>query len=266
MVGEGVKPTEVARRLGVSRSSVYEWLKRMGTGGDRELETRPRSGRPRVIDERLVRFVARMVANTDPRHSHHLSGLWSRQSIGELVQSRLEAKLSRWSVGRLLQQLGLEPQRPSFEAWRSHPGDIGHWARKQLPWLRDYAKGMGAKCYFTDLALIDYKSHVGPAWREGVDSIPRRSDCSMISAISPTRTVRFMIAERNDTAARFGRFIERLMVAESGDVVLIVVDDFASHIRTAREVVRKFDGRLHLYLISSYDPERIPREIKPKKV
>ena len=49
-------------------------------------------------------------------------------------------------------------------------------------------------------------------------------------------------------------------------MVLIVVDDFASHIRTAREVVRKFDGRLHLYLISSYDPERIPREIKPKKV
>ena len=54
--------------------------------------------------------------------------------------------------------------------------------------------------------------------------------------------------------------------AAEDQTTAIVVDDFASHIRTAREVVRKFDGRLHLYLISSYDPERIPREIKPKKV
>src|SRR3712207_6841422 len=51
LAGEGTPNTEIAARVGTSRPTVNLWRRRYATGGLAALGDRPRSGRPRQIDE-----------------------------------------------------------------------------------------------------------------------------------------------------------------------------------------------------------------------
>src|SRR3954470_3929193 len=54
LAGEGHSNTEIAARVGVSRPTVIHWRDRYGEGGVAALGDRPRSGRPRRVDEAQV--------------------------------------------------------------------------------------------------------------------------------------------------------------------------------------------------------------------
>src|SRR6478735_4097798 len=54
LAGEGHSNTEIAARVGVSRPTVIHWRERYGEGGVAALEDRPRSGRPRRVDQAQV--------------------------------------------------------------------------------------------------------------------------------------------------------------------------------------------------------------------
>jgi len=54
LFGDGKSTTEIAARVGVSRPTVIHWRERYGEGGVAALEDRPRSGRPRRVDEAQV--------------------------------------------------------------------------------------------------------------------------------------------------------------------------------------------------------------------
>ena len=47
-------------------------------------------------------------------------GLWTTDMIATLIRRRLGVRLSRSSVSRLLNQLGLSAQRPLWRAYSGH--------------------------------------------------------------------------------------------------------------------------------------------------
>jgi transposase len=49
LLGTGLAQVEIARRLGVSRSAVCQWIQRASRGGIAALLSRPRPGRPKQI-------------------------------------------------------------------------------------------------------------------------------------------------------------------------------------------------------------------------
>lgn len=266
MVQKGIPPTEVASMLNVSTSSVFDWLARYRAGGWGGLKTGARSGRPKKLNGKQMKFVFDTVTNKNPLQLHFSFALWTCEMIGKVIYDEFGIKLSRWSISRLLKQLGLSPQRPNFRAWEQDPDKAKRWASKQFPAIRAYAKRIGAKVYFADEASIRSDYHAGTTWAEKgktpvIKSTGQRFSCNMVSAISPSGGLRFMVTDRRMNADLFCEFIDRVMHGEEG-TVLMIVDGHPSHRakKTQRFIKDRYNGRFKLYLLPGYSPEMNPDE------
>lgn len=256
---------EVSRNLGVSRGSVFNWLARYRKGGRQALATRPRSGRPRKIDDEELLAVAKMIVEPSPLELGCPLALWSRDIICEMVRARIQGEISRWSISRLLGHLGLVPQRPDFRAWEKDPDQVRRWVSRQFPALKAYAKRIRARIFLVDEAPIRADTPIGRVWVNlGRESATVRcgeeSICTMISAIPPSGSLRFMVSNRRLTSSIFREFLDRLMTHEDRPVMLITARHSALATGVTRRYIEKFGGRLLLYVIPSYDPDFNPYE------
>ena len=103
LAAQGVPNTEIAERLGVSRPTVIGWRRRYQDGGVEGLVDRPRSGRPRQIDEDMrLDIVARTLAGPPRRLgvTH-----WSTRLLAEQVG------VSNFTVAMIWREFGLKPHR-----------------------------------------------------------------------------------------------------------------------------------------------------------
>ena len=265
MVQRGIPPTEVARQLNVAESSIFEWLARYRKGGWNGLKTRKRSGRPPKLDAKAMKWVFDTVTGKSPLQLNFAFALWTCQMVAKLIKEEFGVELSRWSVSRLLSQLGLSPQRPNFRAWEQDPDKARRWASRQFPALRAYAKRIGAKVYFADEASIRSGYHSGTTWAvrgktPTVRATGQRFICNMLSAVSPSGELRFMVTDKRCNSALFCEFLDRLMQGEEGHVLLIVDGHPAHRAKATKEHLKTFDGRLHLYQLPGYSPELNPDE------
>ena len=103
---EGLKNTEIARRLGVTRPMVTKWRNRFAEYRLDGLTDEPRPGRPRTITDEQVEEVIVKTLETTPRDATH----WSTRSMAA------EVGLTQNAVLRIWQAFGLQPHR--VEHWK----------------------------------------------------------------------------------------------------------------------------------------------------
>jgi transposase len=96
--GEGVR--EMSRRLQISTATVCTWRKRFRKLGLAGLKTKPRSGRPKQIDEKRERAVLAATMKVPKAGTH-----WSTRRLAR------EVGLSPASVHRIWAKHGLQPHR-----------------------------------------------------------------------------------------------------------------------------------------------------------
>ena len=266
MVHRGIAPIEVAESLGVALRSLFYWMARYRSGGWDGLKTGSRSGRPGKLDGADMQYIFDTVTEGNPRQLGFPFALWTLDMIGKFIRRDLGVSLSRWSISRLLKQMGLSVQKPVWRAWQQDADAVKRWQSRQFPALRAYAKSVKAKVYFADEAGIRSDFHSGTTWAvRGKTPVVKctgaRFSCNMISAVSPTGELRFMITERRMNASLFCEFLDRLMVGEQG-TVLVVVDGHPSHkSKMVHKHLEKYEGRLRLYLLPAYSPELNPDEL-----
>jgi transposase len=118
--------------MDVSTSSVFLWLARYRSGGWDGLKTGKRSGRPAKIKPFMMKWIYDTVTDGDPRQLGFDFALWTIPMIGRLIRDNYGIKLSRWSISRLLKQLGLTPQRPVWRVWQQDPGAVKRWQSRQF--------------------------------------------------------------------------------------------------------------------------------------
>src|SRR4051794_3468504 len=106
LAAEGLKNTEIAERLGVSRPPVTKWRNRFVEHRLDGLSDVPRPGRPRTIGDEKVEEVIVKTLETTPKDATH----WSTRLMAT------EVGLSREAVGRIWRAFGLQPHRT--EAWK----------------------------------------------------------------------------------------------------------------------------------------------------
>jgi transposase len=103
---EGLKNTEIARRLGVAHSSVRKWRNRFAEHGLDGLTDEPRPGRPRTVSDEQVEEVIVKTLETTPKDATH----WSTRSMAA------EVGLSQSAVSRIWRAFGLQPHRQ--DTWK----------------------------------------------------------------------------------------------------------------------------------------------------
>jgi transposase len=266
-VQDGESPEVVARVMGIDRSTIYSWLSQYRRGGWGALKAKPLFGRPPKLDGRKLKWIYKTVTQKNPLQLKFAFALWTREMVAKLIKDKFNISLSLVSVGRLLAQLGITCQRPLHCALERDEALVQQWLKQEYPKIRALARRENADIYFGDAAHMRSDHHAGRTWgKKGetpvVLSTGARYRMSLISAVSSRGHMRFMIKEKGGVNADvFIEFIRRLLIGCENKIFLIV-DRGPAHIaKKTKEFVASLEGRLRLFYLPPYSPDRNPDEL-----
>jgi transposase len=264
-VQDGQSPEIVAKALGINRVTIYGWLSRYRHGGWDALDAKKRGGRTPKLDGKALKWVYRTVTNKNPLQMRFTFALWTAKMIGQIIYQRFGIKLSKASVCRLLNQLGLTPQRPVWRAYQQKPEAVEKWLQEEYPRIQRLARQSKAMIFFGDEAGVRSDHHAGTTWAvEGktpvVSSTGARFGLNMISAVSAQGEFRFMIVRGRVGAAQFINFLKRLLHGVERKVFLIVDGHPAHKAKMVTRFIETVKERFCLFFLPPYSPELNPDE------
>lgn len=140
LLGEGLGVSEVSRRIGCTRASVYQWRTLQATGGAEAVHVRPTPGRPRRLtarqEARLLTLLGRgaMAAGFS-------TDLWTTKRVAEVIARRWGVGYHHDHVGRLLHRAGWTVQKPEFRAKERDEGAIRQWVATEWPRVKKKRHG-----------------------------------------------------------------------------------------------------------------------------
>ena len=264
-VQNGQSPEIVAKALGINRVTMYGWLSRYRNGGLGALDARKRGGRKPKLDAKAIKWIYNTVTSKNPLQLKFTFALWTAKMVGEIIYQRFGIKLSKASVCRLLNQLGLTPQRPVWRAYQQRPEDVQRWLKEEYPHIRTMARRHKALIFFGDEAGVRSDHHAGTTWGiKGktpiVSSTGARFGLNLISAVSAQGEFRFMTVRGKVSASKFIEFIKRL-IHGIDRMVFLIVDGHPTHkAKMVRRFVDSIKDRFRLFYLPPYSPELNPDE------
>jgi len=264
-VQSGESPEVVVATMGFSRACIYNWLAMYRAGGWDGLDARKRGGRPRKLNGRIIHWVYQVVVGKDPRQYKFPFALWTRTAIATLIYQRYDIRLSVNSVGRLLAQLGITPQKPLWRAYQQDPERVRQWVQEEYPSIAKEAKRLKAEIWFADESGVRSDYHAGTTWGlKGKTPVVRttgaRHRLNMLSVVNRRGRMRFMIEKDGVNGEVMFRFLDRLMVGSSKPVFLIWDGHPTHKSLEVAEKIRSYEGRLRVFLLPGYSPELNPGE------
>ena len=266
-VREGEAPSAVIASYGFCRTTIYKWLAKLRRGGRGDpLRSRKGTGRPSTLTAKQKREVFRWINGKDPRQYGFDFGLWTRQIVAELIAERFGVELSLTSVGKLLAELGLTPQKPLQRAYQRDPAAIEEWKRTIYPQLAARAKRQKAEIYFWDESGFRADAVQGKTWgvkgRTPIVEVPgSRQSISAASAVSAKGAFWFATYKGGMTADLFVAMLEHIMRGRRKPLFL-VLDSLPAHkAKRVRDYVASINGKLELHFLPGYAPELNPDEL-----
>jgi transposase len=267
-VREGEAPSAVIASYGFCRTTIYKWLRLAKRGGRNRdpLRSRKATGRPTKLTGKQARQVFGWINGKDPRQYGFDFGLWTRRIVAELIADRFAVELSLASVGKLLADLGLTPQKPLTRAYERDPAAIEAWKRTTYPRLTARAKRAGAEIYFWDESGFRADAVQGTTWavrgRTPMVAVPgTRQSISAASAINTKGAFWFATYKGGMSAELFVAMLKHLMHRRSKPLYL-VLDSLPAHkAKMVRDYVEATDGKLELHFLPGYAPELNPDEL-----
>jgi transposase len=253
-VRDGEQPTAVSRSFGLCRTTIYRWLRAVQTGGQEALRSRKATGRPPRISAGQKQQVGRWLNGQHPPQYGFHSPLWTRRIVAELVQKRLQTRLSITAVGRLLYDLGIPPQKPLRRASERDPIAVERWKREEYPALRTRAIHLGAEIFFADEAGIRSDAAAARTWApRGKTPVLGTTGTGQavhtISAVTARGAFWYRTYRGRLTARTFIAFL-RAFLRDRRTPVMLVLDRHPAHIAKAVvQFVQSTRGRLELHFL-----------------
>lgn len=135
LLKRGLRPAEVARRLGVHRQSVGRWQQQLAREGLAGLKKAVRAGRrPKLTAEQLLDLEEELIRG--PRTWGYATELWTTQRVADVIQRRFGVRYHRDHVGRVLAQMGWSCQQPVGRAKERNEARIRRWKRVAWPRIK----------------------------------------------------------------------------------------------------------------------------------
>jgi transposase len=134
LLQRGIAQAEVARRVGVTRTTASQWNAQLQAGGLEALKSRPR-GRPRGLEDVQRRELMRALTGGALAEGF-ATDLWTLPRVGKLIERQFGRAYSESQVWRILVSLGFSCQRPSGRALERNESAIQRWKQTRWPALK----------------------------------------------------------------------------------------------------------------------------------
>lgn len=267
-VRDGEAASSVIASYGFSRTRIYKWIAAASAPGVglKALLSRPATGRPRTLSSRQEEQVFRWINGRDPRQYGFDFGLWTRSVVADLIERKFGIRLGVTTVGGILAELGLTPQKPLQRAYQRDPEAIEKWQRETFPAISRQAKASGGEVYFWDESGFRADTVHGKTWSlKGqtpvIDRPGQRQSISAASAVNANGAFWYCTYQGGLNTDLFVDLLKRMMRNRKRSVHL-VVDGLPAH-RTAlvKAYVASTNGLLTLHFLPGYAPELNPDEL-----
>lgn len=265
MMREGYSASDVASLFGVSTRAVFKWVAAFSEGGQNALVAKAGAGRPLKLKPEQLEWIAKTVRDHTPDQLRFEFGLWTLALIGRLIERQFQITLSLPTLSKTMRLLGFTAQRPVHRAYEQDPALVSQWRTHDWPVLQARAKALNAQILFADESGMRSDYHAGTTWApQGqtpvVNSTGKRVSVQMISAISASGTLHFMLHEGRTTAEVFLQFLKQLMVGQTRPIILVVDGHSIHKAKIIQEYVKSTEGMLILAFLPPYSPQLNPDE------
>jgi len=186
--------------------------------------------------------------------------------ISELVADRFGVELSLASVGKVLANVGLTPQKPLMRAYERDPEAIDAWKRDTYPSIVAAAKQSGAEIYFWDESGFRADAVQGMTWgargETPVVAVPgKRQAISAASAVNSKGGFWFATYQGGMSAELFVEMLKQIMRDRRRPLYLILDSLPAHKAKLVSDYVKGTKGKLKFFFLPGYAPELNPDEL-----
>jgi len=134
---------EIARLLGVERTSVYDWICAWNEYQLEGLKEGHRSGRPALLTAAQREHLLDIV-DSGPIAYGFTTGVWTSPLLQHVIAEEFAVSYHPGHVRKLLHQLGCSVQRPTTRLVQADPHQQHKWVRYTYPNLKKKPKLKGA--------------------------------------------------------------------------------------------------------------------------
>lgn len=138
----GLKQAEVARRLGVTRTSVHRWYAAWRRGGSSALQGAGRAGRKPRLEKSDLRLVDQTLREGAMAWGFS-TDLWTLPRVARVIKEITRVKYHPGHVWRILRSLKWSRQRPARRAKERNEKEIQRWVSEDWPRVKKTPAGSG---------------------------------------------------------------------------------------------------------------------------
>jgi transposase len=263
-VQDEVPISTVAKVFGVSRLSVYRWLRRFETDKQEGLERKPGSGRPRKLEELSEDELKTIVLRAASEFGFE-TDLWTVGRLRRVIQDKYRIKLSNNTVWRRLREAGLTYQKPERQYYEVDEQARKKWLRYEAPKIRRAIAKYKAILYFQDESNISLTAFLGKTWAPCGETpkakvTGKRAGVAAMSAVSRRGRLLFRLHEKRIASAEVIGFLDQMLKHHPRRHLVVVMDQAPPHTSKKTQAFIDSQPRLHVFHLPKYSPDWNPDE------
>ena len=258
-------PELVADLLGISRTSIYDWLRKYHNEGEEALDTGKAPGAEFVMIPEIDQWLKETILNTTPADHGYDTVLWTLEIIVNLLREYFDLWVSDATVRLHLHHLGLSCQKPCYHALNQDMEKVKKFLDQEFKDIQKLAQELGADIAFEDESWIQGNTRSGRTW--GLVGYPPQIKVSddrggfhVLSMVTATGELIFEVTTEKLVSAVFIRFLKKAL--QGWTRPLIVITDNASY-HTSKEVQEFLEAhqqQIRLFFFPPHSPELNPDE------
>jgi len=263
-VQRGQPVGQVAEAYGVNRTTLFRWLRRFTMDGQRGLDRRIGSGRPRLLAALDMEAINDIVLEPASVFGFE-TDLWTVGRLRRVIREQYGLTVSPDTVWRRLREAGFTYQKPERRYFEVNEEAREEWLRVDAPRIRAHVRQFRAILYFQDESNVSLTAFLGKTWgfrgqTPQASVTGKRGGVTAMSALSGQGRLLFRLFSQRIASAQVIYFLGQMLRHHPRRHLVVVMDQAPPHVSQKTKGYIDSQRRLHVHYLPKYSPDWNPDE------